>query len=83
MEWKLIQSAPRNGNHILIANKHGVVGIGRFGCENHEPYVPESCFCSPDQDGCSYDWIFNNIPSLNFSPTHWMPLPEPPKLGGE
>jgi hypothetical protein len=69
MEWLPIESAPKDGTHILIFEVPAFEGdeqmyvVGRwsdFGWT--ESYADEYAICSP---------------------THWMPLPPPPKTEGE
>lgn len=63
-EWKPIESAPKDGRHILI-----VCGRTRLGF-----YHPA------DKRWREYDGTGYGL-SLDFTPSHWMPLPEPPKEG--
>lgn len=60
-EWQPIETAPKDGSHILLTD-----GIS---CE--------VCFYCGYWQGSYYDgygFEYNNDP-----PTHWMPLPTPPK----
>lgn len=81
-EWRTIDSAPRDGASILVHN-------------NDEPGSPggkaEKCWEGntavaawwTNEDGGDGDWVcYMGLPcdpSPCFEPTHWMPLPEPPK----
>lgn len=58
MEWRTIESAPKDGRQVLACF------IGQF--EKHVVFVAHA-----NPDGCY-------APGYA-SPTHWMPLPEPPK----
>ena len=66
MKWQPIESAPKDGPPVLIATADGFVGEARY----HE-----------DEDGW---WWANTHPTDATDgsaerPTHWMPLPDPPK----
>ena len=75
-EWKTIDSAPKDGTHILGAS---------------EKYVHESWFVRDKIKLDSSGSFYNSLPkdtgigkwfidhNTFFIPTHWMPLPEPPK----
>lgn len=69
MKWQPIETAPRDGTEILI-----------YPCKD------SSWFSSPhDRDVAHWDgrgWylsIDDCVASYALSPTHWMPLEEPPK----
>lgn len=73
MKWQPIESAPRDGTHILIA----------FGSD----WVSSAIYCSNDDD--AHPWKFldqqgQSIPILNgarddkYGPTRWLPLPPAP-----
>lgn len=68
MEWKTIDSAPKDGALVLIGNPEWDV-------------VWQASFREMGTAG-SYKWQgwtrFNSY-DLGLIPTHWMPLPEPPK----
>jgi hypothetical protein len=59
-EWQPIETAPKNGEHILVfaGNYQYVMRMGSFGF--HLITSPATI-----------------LPP--YKPTHWMPLPEPPK----
>jgi len=58
-EWQPIETAPKDGQNVLVYNKYGI----QIGCWS--VVQPEWCY----QD--------TYLPMRQ--PTHWMPLPEPPK----
>lgn len=64
-EWQLINTAPKDGTVIVGWNEE-------FGCET----------CNYENE-IVFGWIvksyFSNGDTYEFRPTHWMPLPEPPK----
>lgn len=77
MKWQPIESAPRDGTHILIA----------FGSD----WVSSAIYCSNDDD--AHPWKFldqqgQSIPILNgarddkYGPTRWLPLPPAPDREG-
>lgn len=69
--WNKIDSAPRDGTQILaIENFKRIDNNGR-------EYPKEYCVVkwSKNRNG----WIGYGLILASFEPTHWMPLPEPPK----
>lgn len=79
-EWKPIETAPKDGTDILLSN-------GEVVAEGHWLVIEGGIFEHRDMDGRwigqderdDYedwiDWAGGMLPS----PTHWMPLPPPPK----
>ena len=71
MNWKPIETAPKTGESILAY----------FPLEGLSSRFPRRCivYWSDSQR----DWIFSGRAASGYSegynPTHWMPLPEPPK----
>ena len=68
MNWQPIETAPKDGTHILLARTDSEwVCQGRYVCDDKGWYE------------------LNNDASDHWGgeiyPTHWMPLPEPPKDG--
>lgn len=70
-EWKTIDSAPKDGTTILAF--YPLDGLSNSWCR----VVPVFWASRPQQ------WIFASRAASGFSaaylPTHWQPLPEPPK----
>lgn len=67
MDWKPISSAPIDGSRFLATHiKSGVVCVTWFGKTSH---VPLYGWCEGDDPEDIDLW----------EPTHWMPLPDPPK----
>lgn len=65
MEWQPIETAPVGKTMILV------IGITR---DDGKPYVSDPyCVWQPSPGK------FTRWPHDFFEPTHWMPLPEPPK----
>lgn len=66
-EWRLIDSAPVDGTHFLATHiKSGIVRVTWFGKTSH---IPLYGWCEGDDPEDIDLW----------EPTHWMPLPAPPK----
>lgn len=66
MEWQPIETAPRDGSGMLF-----------FAKVNGRAFVFTGGYDSHWSGQC---WVADNrrVPS-DFHPTHWMPLPDPPK----
>ena len=63
-EWQPIETAPKDGTRILTASRHN---------SGWWLIVAEWGGKSPPR------WIDSFIGRTAQSPTHWMPLPEPPQ----
>jgi len=63
-EWLPIETAPRDGTHILLVGDEDNPSTVVIGWQHAEDEVTPKCF------DCSYG---------NWWPTHWMPLPPPPQ----
>ena len=64
-DWQPIETAPKDGTKIIAFDHHAGVVIVRWRMR-----WPET--------GC--EWIEATGEEYeNYRPTHWMPLPEPPK----
>jgi hypothetical protein len=64
MEWQPIETAPKNGEYVLLWCGFPIIGsrgVGKPQRGNHEWY----------EEQAGVNPIFNV--------THWMPIPEPPK----
>ena len=66
MNWQPIETAPRDAG-CLLGWVEGVVRFIQWGKTSH---VPLYGWCLADQGPEDFDLC---------TPTHWMPLPEPPK----
>lgn len=76
-EWRDIETAPRTGygRSIMVAWKgNGYMDIVRYDAVNRRWYSTR---------GVKWRWLgwkcFSFYSNKKFYPTHWMPLPEPPK----
>lgn len=76
--WQPIKTAPKDSTSILVMNNDEPSSLGG---------LAETCWAGNTavaawwggEDGwvCFMDMVQD--PMLHFEPTHWMPLPEPPK----
>lgn len=73
-EWKPIETAPKDGTRILVLTMYGDIECADW-------YV----FTTPRYEGVKDD-LYRRVEdktsegwNCSSSPTHWMPLPEPPK----
>lgn len=73
LRWCLIDSAPRDGTHILAFR--ALPGIRYTNLTN--PPTVVHWFDDPDEPGF-YTSVNEIAPESPFYPTHWMPLPEQP-----
>lgn len=70
-EWKTIDSAPRDGAFIDVFVFYEDSGRRVADVKWATPYKGEESWC---------DWNFlDGWETLEPQPSHWMPLPEPPK----
>lgn len=69
MDWKSIETAPRDGTDVLIASeKHGI-RVARFQPMNWAECLDWYIALNPGPSGGTYA----------ADATHWMPLPHAPK----
>jgi len=76
-EWQPIETAPRDETYILVFNGDNI-GEGteekQIGVASKSPYEKH------DYDGVEMWHAQDCCDQMTFyAPTHWMPLPEPPK----
>lgn len=64
-EWRNIETAPMDARLLGVVN-----GVVRFIAWGKTSHLPWHGFCLADQGAEEFDIC---------EPTHWMPLPEPPK----
>lgn len=92
MEWQPIETAPRDGNFVILARVYDFDGetlkVVTFG--NWQDGYGDG----PDEMGVLDGWVDHEFsefdPGRDFGnpayfrepaqPTHWMPLPEPPRV---
>ena len=73
MNWQPIETAPKDGTQILLCQENWGPWVGWWG--THDGGRDDWWFLDPSVD--SRDKL--NCWLLTSGPTHWMPLPEPPK----
>ena len=69
--WQPIETAPKDGSVVLLGNPHGA-WAGKYLDRYQSGFVPPNPWAS---------MMLNtrHLPHLaSLTPTHWMPLPEPP-----
>lgn len=85
MEWKPIESAPKDGTVFLATVAFGD-GVTTTEWSDVVAVYWDDCTLMPD-DGEEPGWVVREIPSGNYSCggelTHWTPLPAPPSLPEE
>lgn len=67
-EWKTIDSAPKDGMHILIHTKNGFVGEAKWAPKFSEHHYPVS----------EAGWYSITLDRRIENVAGWMPLPLPP-----
>jgi hypothetical protein len=72
-DWQPISTAPRDGTDIIVYTIHGDVEITNYFIMTREVYEPTGDGLFSRREETSYEGWNGN------TPTHWMPLPEPPK----
>ncbi len=65
MEWLPIETAPMDGNYILLCSTGGAVWVGHWRDTSKPPYGREG-------------WTRFNCSDIGWEPNNWMPLPEAP-----
>ena len=81
--WQSIATAPRDGRAILVMSDDwpGTPDGRAEECNGHNTYVVE--WGGGDEEGLGGEWIcymsMVQDPLCPITPTHWMPLPPPPK----
>ena len=79
MSWQPIETAPKDGTRILAFGKTAA----EIGGPSTFPQIEAASFCG-ESDYPGFEWEIAGGGYANWmAPTHWMPLPLPPKEGGE
>ena len=74
-DWRPIGTAPRDVTHILA-----FIPRGRGGLENYEDLMYVVMWKLPDEFSRGRYWVEVAGERCEiFEPTHWKPLPNPPK----
>ena len=66
-DWQPIETAPSMRNIILFAESQPVAGTRNWRMETGYFHT-----------GTGWNWGGRFVASWDISPTHWLPLPEPP-----
>jgi hypothetical protein len=78
--WRPIESAPKDGTQVLIHGAHGAI-VAWWGDRepvdfmSDAPHEPHMCWLGHSNG--KYDPVALRLDYIE--PTHWRPLPEPPK----
>lgn len=79
MEWRTIDSAPRDGTRVLVVDSKGNIDCAKYEPDSYE----YEQFVRTAKDGNVYRTVKEECgwwdSGISIAPTHWMPLPEPPK----
>lgn len=65
--WRPIKTAPKDGSHIILWRRD-IQAVGYYGAGCNDWVVVSLPAC-----------LFRHLGSRDTTPTHWMPLPLPPK----
>jgi hypothetical protein len=72
MMWKPIETAPRDGQWVLLCG-----GDIKYRWDGDT--IPQSVVGQFDgNDGWQFAWYDSGYYGVYETPTHWMPLPQPP-----
>lgn len=80
MEWQPIETAPKDGSQILIAAMDNFLTVGYWNEREYIWSIPSDV--ETQKAGVRhFRKAFNSDGDILeiYFPTHWMPLPEPPK----
>lgn len=75
MDWQPIESAPKDGTKILAIENFTYEWEDENGVAKTRP----GDWCVVSWHPQHEEWIGFGMMLSSFTPTHWMPLPEPPK----
>ena len=83
-EWRPIETAPKDGTDMLVMDNHAPGLPSGTADECWAGNTAVAAFWREEGEGledgewvCYMDRIID--PGLHFKPTHWMPLPAPPR----
>lgn len=76
-EWQPIATAPKDGSWVLLSG--GYIDYG-WDAEDNPHCVVGQSYASRNWGDCwQFAWYDSGYYGIYNNPTHWMPLPEPPK----
>jgi hypothetical protein len=79
VEWRPIESAPRDGTRILGLTSFGVEPV-KWHPRNPEEYAPGDGWIGTEQDSACFPISWDGRPATG-QPSKWMPLPLSPTQG--
>ncbi len=65
--WQPIETAPRNGSRVLVFEPPATIGVALWARQELRRGAMRWCVAD-SEDGVA-----------TYTPTHWQPLPDPPK----
>jgi hypothetical protein len=79
--WKPIATAPKDGTLILIFIPDRKICPVQFGFFVDSVCIEHGKVKSEDKHWMTQEWpFFSSIKDPHPEPSHWMPLPSPPKI---
>jgi hypothetical protein len=83
IEWRSIETAPKDGTHFLAGRFDGSIGFGYFGgkqvpMQTVVHYYQEPGVAPDNGDSGFYVSVFGGDEAVPMKWTHWKPLDEPP-----
>lgn len=83
-EWRPIETAPRDGTHVLVYYEFATVPIAHvafWDADEHDLWQSNGFSHKAEQVGW-WSYVENSVSAHKLeghnTPTHWMPLPAPP-----
>ena len=83
MDWQPIETAPKDGTRVLLAR---FIDCAKYRHLPRTGWIKVGRWVGHYLDGYENKWRENSVPEvpigserIGLCPTHWMPLPEPPK----
>ena len=76
-KWQPIETAPKDGTYVLLGNADGV-WIASYSAQFQSGYKPDNPWISLMLNHRHIEKVNRNYSGV---PTHWIPLPTPPKVG--
>ena len=73
MEWQPIETAPKDGTYVLMVKKGLVPAVARW---QHDRQIFD--FIEEEDMPTGDAWQEYLAMCIEWTPTHWMPLPDPP-----
>lgn len=77
MNWQPIETAPKDGRYLMVGNEDGV-WVACYTPTFQSGFQPDNPWISLMLNHRHIEKVKRNYSSV---PTHWMPLPQAPKVG--